>query len=93
MLVARISLLNLAHDKKLAVLGICNLIQLPTMPGEVASSLQHIFKALIQILATKEDPKTARIVDVGPSDERINLMEFITNDGETTVGSMSGMSS
>lgn len=62
------------------------------MPADVAASLQHIFKALIQILAAKEDPKTALIVDVGPSGERINLMEFLT-EGETTVGSMSGLSS
>ena len=88
----RIEVFNLAHDKKLAVLGICDILRLPSMPGEIASSLQHIFKALIQILSTKEDPTPAKMVEIGPTGERVNLMEFIMND-EAMVGSKTGLSS
>jgi hypothetical protein len=66
----------------MAVVGICKLIQMESMPTEIATALGHIFKALIGILSAKE--KQAAIAaagnDVATATNRFNVMEFLMDE-------------
>lgn len=64
------------HDKKLAVVGICTLITMESMPAEIAGNLPQIFKSLIHILEVKADsaPQEAS------NPQRQSMMNFLMDE-------------